>query len=90
MMNRTVTTQVTFHHPFRIDGIAEAQQAGTYIVETEEEQLAGVSFTAWRRLETVIRLPRLPGGPMVDQVVTVDPLALEAALALDVRDGSRR
>jgi hypothetical protein len=88
MMNRTVTRQVTFRHSFRIDGIAEAQQAGTYIVETEEEQLVGVSFTAWRRLETVIRLPRRPGGPMVDQVVTVDPIALEAAIALDAHDGT--
>jgi hypothetical protein len=83
MMNRTVTTQVTFRHPFRIDGIAEAQRAGTYIVETAEEQLQGVSFTVWRRLETVIHLPRQPGGPMVDQVVAINPRTLEATLALD-------
>ena len=89
-MNRTVTTQVTFRHPFRIDGIAEPQPAGTYIVETEEEQLQAVSFVAWRRLETAIHLPRQPGGPMIDQVVTVDPKALEASLALDTLDGMPR
>ncbi len=83
MMNRTVTTQVTFRHPFRIDGIAEPQPAGSYIVETEEEQLQLVSFVAWHRLETAIRLPRQPGGPLIDQVVTIDPKALDAALALD-------
>jgi hypothetical protein len=90
MMNRTVTTQVTFHHPFQLDGIAETRQAGTYLVETEEEQLQGVSFEAWRRLETVIHLPQQPGGPMVDQVVAVSPKALEVALALDVCDGASR
>jgi hypothetical protein len=90
MMNRTVTTQVTFRHPFRIDGIAETQPAGSYIVETEEEQLQAVSFLAWRRLETAIRLPRHAGGPMIDQVVTVDPKALEASLVLDALDGMPR
>ena len=90
MMNRTVTTQVTFRHPFRIDGIAETQPAGNYIVETEEEQLQAVSFLAWHRLETAIRLPRQPGGPMDDQVVTVDPKALEASLVLDALDGMPR
>jgi hypothetical protein len=90
MMNRTVSTLVTFRHPFRIEGVAELQPAGTYIVEIEEEQLQSVSFIAWRRLETTIRLPRRPGGPMNDQVVTVDPKALEATLLLDTIDGQPR
>ena len=89
MMNRTVTTQVTFRHPFRIEGIAEFQPAGTYIIETEEEQLQALSFIAWRRLETVIHLPRRPGGPMVDQVVKIDPKALETSLGVDARAGDR-
>lgn len=89
MLNRTVTTQVTFVRPFRLVGIDELQPAGTYVVETEEELLQAVSFTSWHRLETVIRLPRKPGGPMVDQVVTIDPEALEATLALDSTEGSR-
>jgi len=87
MMNRTITTQVTFSHPFEIEGIAERLPAGTYIVETEEEQLQALSFDAWRRLETVIHLPRRPGGPIVDQVCPIDPKALEASLARDARDG---
>ena len=83
MMNRTVTTQISFCRPFRLPGIADIQPAGTYIVETEEELLQAVSFTAWRRLDTVIHLPRSPGAPMVDRIVTIDPVTLEAALALD-------
>ena len=88
MMTRTITTQVTFRHPFQIEGIAERLPAGTYIVETEEERLQALSFEAWRRLETVIHLPRRSGGPMVDQVFPIEPEALEASLACDARDGS--
>ena len=88
MMNRTTTTHVTFRHPFRIEGIAEKLPAGTYLVETEEEQLQALSFEAWRRLETVIHLPRQPGGLMVEQVFPIDREALEATLARDARDGS--
>lgn len=89
MLNRTVTTQVTFVRPFRLAGVDGLQPAGTYVIETEEELLQAVSFVAWRRLETVIRLPRTPDGPMVDQIVTIDPEALEATLALDSTEGSR-
>lgn len=87
MTNRTITTEVTFRRPFRLEGIADLQPAGTYVVETEEELLQALSFTAWRRLETTILLPRRPGGPMIEQVVTIDPAALETALALDAAEG---
>ncbi len=86
-MNRTITTEVTFAHPFRLVGIAEVQPPGTYLVDTEEELLQAVSFTAWRRVDTVMHLPRRSTGPMVDQVVTIDPEALDAALALDAIGG---
>ena len=86
-MNRTVTRQITFGHPFRLVGLDEFQPAGTYTVETEEELLQALSFTAWHRVYTVIRLPRRAGGPMIDQAVTIDPDALEAAIALDTAKG---
>jgi hypothetical protein len=89
MLHRTVTTQITFVRPFRLVGVDALQPAGTYVVETEEELLQAVSFTAWHRLETVIRLPRQPDGPMIEQVVTVDPEVLEATLALDTTEGLR-
>lgn len=82
-MNRTVTTQVSFCRPFRLPGIPDIQPAGSYVVETEEEQLQAVSFMAWRRLDTVIHLPRSPDSPMVARAVIIDPTILEAALALD-------
>lgn len=87
-MNRTVTMQITFGRPFQLPGIDEVQPAGTYTIETEEELLQALSFVAWRRLYTVIRLPRRAGGPMIDQAVTIDPDTFEAVIALDTAAGT--
>ena len=75
-MNRTISTQVTFTQPFRLDGVEGMQPAGTYIVETEEELLQSVSFPVWQRVASVILLPR-------QAAVAIDPAALAAALAQD-------
>ena len=73
---RTSQKTVTFTQPFSLNGIDEVQAAGTYTVETNEEPLQGVSFPAYRRMETLIYLPSRPG---VERVVNIDPLELEAA-----------
>jgi hypothetical protein len=82
MTVRTSNKTVTFTRPFSLSGI-EAQAAGTYTVETSEELLQGLSFPAYRRMETLIFLPSRPGGPFVERVVNVDPLDLEAAQKKD-------
>jgi hypothetical protein len=78
MTERTTRKTVTFTRPFSLSGIDEVQGAGTYTVETSEELLQGVSFPAYRRIETVIFLPARR-GVFVDRVVKIDPLELEAA-----------
>jgi hypothetical protein len=83
MMSRTTSQTVTFGHPFVIDGLDGPQPAGSYSVETTEELLQALSFPAWRRLYTTIRIPGSPGASAVEQVATIDPKALETALALD-------
>ena len=62
MTMRTSHKTVTFTQPFSLNGIDEVQAAGTYTVETNEEPLQGVSFPAYRRMETLIFLPSRPGG----------------------------
>ena len=79
MTMRTSHKTVTFTQPFSLNGIDEVQAAGTYTVETNEEPLQGVSFPAYRRMETLIFLPSRPGGAFVERVVNIDPLELEAA-----------
>jgi hypothetical protein len=62
-----------------LNGLDEAQSAGTYTVQTHEESLPVLSFLAWRRTATLIFLPSRPGGAFVEQLVEIDPLELEAA-----------
>jgi hypothetical protein len=87
MMNRSSTRDVIFTKPFTLPELDGVQPAGRYTVETEEELLPTLSFEAWRRISTTIRLPARSGG-REDQVVPVDPESLEASLACDARDGS--
>jgi hypothetical protein len=79
MTARTSRKTVTFARPFSLSGIDKVQPAGTYTVETEEELLPGLSFPAYRRIATLIFL-RSRG---VEEVVSIDPLELQAAQERD-------
>jgi hypothetical protein len=52
-------------------------------VETDEELLPGLSFPAYRRIATLIFLRSRGGGPVVEEVVNIDPLELRAAQERD-------
>jgi hypothetical protein len=83
MNTRTSRQAVTFTRPFSLSGIDEVQPAGTYTVETDEELLPGLSFPAYRRIATLIFLRSRRGGPVVEEVVNIDPLELQAAQERD-------
>ena len=85
MTVRTSQRTVTFTRPFSLNGLDEAQPAGTYTVQTHEELVPGLSFLAWRRTATLIFLPSRPGGAFVEQLVEIDPLELEQ---VQVRDAA--
>jgi hypothetical protein len=76
---RTTRKSVTFLHPFSLAGIDEKLEAGTYIVETLEELIEGLSFIAYRRVSTTIVTAGTGYGPGARQVVAIDPGDLEAA-----------
>jgi hypothetical protein len=80
---RTTSTPITFHRPFSLPGVDGLQPAGTYTVETDEELIEGLSFYAYRRVATVIRLPAGSGRLGFSQAVSVNPLDLDAAQARD-------
>ncbi|MQX38626.1 hypothetical protein GHC57_19145 [Roseospira navarrensis] len=88
MTVRTSKKTVTFAHPFTLGDFEEVLQPGTYTVETDEERLDGVSFEAYRRVQTLFHLPATPGTPGLSQTLTVDPDDLEAALARDAASGA--
>ena len=85
MTDRTAQATVVFRHPARLDGVDGLLPAGSYFVETEEEQIPGLSFTAYRRLQTTIFVPVNTGAYVGRQVVVIEPQALEQALERDAQ-----
>jgi hypothetical protein len=79
---RVTTKTVIFAHPFVVDAMDGEQPPGIYNVETEEELLESVSFPVYRRVSTVM-VCQVPGG--ITRFVTIDPTALDTALARDAR-----
>ncbi len=83
MLTRTTSTPVTFRRAFALPGVDGLQPPGTYTVEVDEELIEGLSFYAYRRVATTIRLPAGPAGAGFSQTVAIDPVDLEAAQAED-------
>jgi hypothetical protein len=81
MTMRTTDKTITFHRPFNLKGVDRVLPPGDYRVVTEEELIEGLSFAAYHRVSTVIFVPA-PSGSAVE-MVTIDPLELEAAQAQD-------
>jgi hypothetical protein len=81
-MARSTTTSVNFRHRFALTGLDRPAPPGTYRVDIEEEPIDGLSFLAYRRLATFIRIP-LAGSNGTIQDLLVDPKELERALERD-------
>ena len=79
-MIRTFRQSVTFPHPFAISGLEGDQPAGTYTIETDEELIEGLSFSAYRRTATRIYLPPGPARPGTTEIVPIEPSEIELAL----------
>jgi hypothetical protein len=79
MTIRTTTTTVTFTQPSSFDGIDGVLPPGQYEVDTDEELIENLSFLAYRRVATTLRLRR----DGATQVHTIDPVELEANLLRD-------
>jgi hypothetical protein len=85
MADRSTETTVTFRHPFRLSALERPQPAGTYMVVTDEEEIVGLSFVAFRRMATLLHLPAVGTARTRAEVVCIDPLELTAALIADRR-----
>jgi hypothetical protein len=82
MTTRMTSKTVIFAQPFVVDEEDGEQPPGIYTVETEEELLETVSFPAYRRVSTVMHCHSNSG---ITKYVSIDPDALAAAQARDVR-----
>lgn len=82
----TVRTQkkiVTFKKAFLLEYIGKTLPAGKYEVVTEDELLEGLSFYAYRRLQTFIHRQSAPGQKSLAQSYVVDPDELDDAIERD-------
>jgi hypothetical protein len=82
-MIRTTRRTVEFARAFTLDGYAQTLPPGSYVVETEEEPIPGLSFEAYRRVATTFHVDRPPGRPGELQRWSIEPATLEAALLRD-------
>jgi hypothetical protein len=82
---RTTSKTITFQRAFCVKGVDRVLPPGDYRVVTDEELIEGLSFPAYHRVSTVIFVPA-PSGSAVE-MVTIDPLDLEAAQEQDAANG---
>lgn len=82
MGTRMKSRTVVFRHPFVLGGFERVAPAGTYLVETEEEEIDGatVATSAWRRMATVMHVTTQAGET---EYVKIDCTDLDKALARD-------
>ena len=83
MSGRTTRMSVTFSRPFWLADVDGIQPAGTYRIQTVDVTLDSLSFLAYRRVSTTIELPAAGTAGSRRQVITIDPIELEAALKRD-------
>ena len=86
MAIRTRTRNVTFRNSVSLKGMDRVLPPGTYTVETDEGSLEQLSFTAYQRVATSIRVPT--GGNSY-QIFRADSADLENAEKQDEAAFSR-
>ncbi|HET7439160.1 MAG TPA: hypothetical protein VFJ56_06640 [Nitrospira sp.] len=67
-------------------GVDRILPAGDYRVVTDEELIEGLSFPAYRRVATMIFLPAQPHRASSIEMVTIDPLDLQAVQDRDAAE----
>ncbi len=75
-----------FRHPFRIRGIERVLPAGAYEVITDEEAIEGLTFSAYRRVATMIVVPA-EGAHNSMEVLSIGSVDLANAQAADASAG---
>jgi len=83
MNTRSFKSTAIFLHPFALTGYSDALPAGEYEVLIEEELLQGLSFPAYRRTATWLKIPRGNRYPGSDPIRETTRHDLQAALDRD-------
>lgn len=83
-MLKTTETEVTFRKPFTLRSVNTRFPAGTYRLLTDEEEIDGLSFQAWRRVATMLIAPSISTQDGSQQIFTIDPDDLVTAQKADI------
>lgn len=83
MTDRTTETEITFSHSFRLSVLSNPQPSGICRVVTDEEEITGLSFQAFRHTATMLQIPAIALSRGSSQMILVDPVELAAALEKD-------
>ena len=87
-MERTTETEITFTHPFVLSSLIVPLEAGTYRLIVDEEEIEGLSFSAFRRTSTQLEIPSITIAIGTRQRLRVTSQEIETALAKDARTGN--
>ncbi|TYO61558.1 hypothetical protein FXV83_37525 [Bradyrhizobium hipponense] len=82
MTIRSRRETITFKHPFHIRGIARELPAGAYEVVTDEETIESLTFSAYRRIATMITVPA-EGAHGAVEMLSIGSVDLANAQAAD-------
>ncbi|MBV7516365.1 MULTISPECIES: hypothetical protein [Sinorhizobium/Ensifer group] len=83
MFTRTKYRTVHFDEPFWMPGLCEMVAPGDYEVDEDEELIEGISWLAYRRVATLIKLPATVENKYQMRLVAIDPEELEGLIAVD-------
>ena len=86
---RLTTKIVHFSRPFMLNEADGERPSGTYIVETEEEEVNYVFFSLFRRVSTTMHRADMHAQGGLIRFATIDPIELEAALARENELGAQ-
>ena len=83
MATRSWRDTVVFKHDFRIRGVDRALAPGSYEIVTDEEEIEGLSFLAFRRIATYLRAADYSRTGVRTESFDIDPNDLKEALRMD-------
>lgn len=83
MTTRSTETKVTFTYPFKLAAFAAPKPAGTYLLVVDEEQIEGLSFTAFRRTATTLYTPDVSANSGTQQAYPTTEAEIDAVLETD-------
>lgn len=83
MVTRTCQAKVQFMNPFRLPGMKGPQPPGTYRLITDEEELMGLSFIAYRTVQAMLQFPAIGRDARASRMVPVSLDDLDACICAD-------